>query len=431
MKLETLRNKNYCASIVKIENIIPLEGCDNIQATLIFGNSVIVSKDCKVGDIGIFFPIECSIKPIFLSANNLYRDKTLNVDKEKSGFFELNGRVRCMKLRGYKSEGFFTPLHSLGIDNPPVNVGDDFDHINGIMICEKYIVPTKNQGTQGDKKSKADRKLKRFDRLIDGQFHFHIDTGFLAKELHKIKPEDIISISEKIHGTSAIASYILCNKKLSWGNKIAKKLGCNIKDTEYDYVYSSRKVIKNRYINPNAGSFYNEDIWKTGFEEIKPFLQKGMTIYFEICGFLNGGQAIQKRYDYGCKSNQHENYVYRITSTNEDGKVFEWSMLQIQQWCKANGLKAVPLHYYGYAKDLYPWLSQHDHWNENFLDELKKEFLEKDCTICKNKVPAEGIVLRVENLNIEPYKLKSFLFKQLETKMIDDGIENIEDNQEI
>jgi hypothetical protein len=234
MKLTVEGNQNYCATIVKIENIIPLEGCDNICATTIFGNNVIVSKYVRIGDMGVFFPVECSIKEIFLKANNLYRDKELNVDKEKSGFFELNGRVRCMKLRGFKSEGFWIPLDGLeacidsfilkNYDFNNIYIGQEFDHIDGQMICEKYVVKSKNQGAQNSKKDKANQKIKRFKRLIEEQFRFHIDTPQLAKNTHNIYPDSLISISAKLHGTSFVASNILCNRKLTWLERLFVKL---------------------------------------------------------------------------------------------------------------------------------------------------------------------------------------------------------------
>jgi hypothetical protein len=446
MQFSVKGNKNYCATIVQIENKIDLEGCDNICGTIIFGNHVIISKDTEVGTIGVFFPIECSIKEIFLKANNLYRDKELNVDKEKSGFFELNGRVRCMKLRGFKSEGFWIPLNGLSFFNLTTFnltndflVGTEFDHIDDIMICEKYIVKSKNQSNQNlSKKDKKNKKIKRFSKLIEEQFRFHVDTAMLAKNIHRIPPNSLISITEKLHGTSFIVSNILCNKKLSWKDRIAKKLGVNVIDKEYDNIYSSRKVVKNKYICDNPSGFYSEDIWKTVNEELQPYMQKGMTIYGECVGFLKDGKYIQKPFDYGCESGKHDNYIYRITSTNSDGVVFEWSMLQVQLWCKQNGLKAVPLHYYGEAKHcfkdptLYAYLCDENigEWQHEFLNKLQEIYLEKNCTICKNKVPAEGIVLRIESLDIEPFKLKSFAFRQHETKMLDTGEEDIEEQTE-
>lgn len=466
MKFEVKGNINYCASIVKIEDKIELEGCDNICGTHIFGNHVIISKDVNIGDIGIFFPIETSIKDIFLKNNNLYRETTLNKDESKKGFFEKNGRVRCVKLRGFKSEGFWIPIESLwsfipdweNIESIKENqndlIGIEFDHIDGIMICEKYVIPSKIQSQNNSKSNKKNKKIKRFSKLIEEQFRFHIDTAQFGKNLHRFNLNDLISITEKVHGTSAIASYILCNKKLSWKNRIAKVLGIDVVEKEYDYIYSSRRVVKNQYLCENPSGFYSEDIWKEGFEELKPFLEKGMTIYYEICGFLKDNKAIQKMgkyiYDYGCSSNTHRKYVYRITSTNEDGKVFEWSMKQVQDWCKEKGLEAVHLHYYGTVKDFifknltneymslsdnnvqdtyYRTLSDDRDMHDILLKLLTGIYLEKDCSICRNKVPNEGICIRREVNDIDVYKLKSFAFRKAETDSLDKGEENIEDIQ--
>ena len=444
MKFEIKGNKNYVGSIIQINNLIQLEGCDNIQSSIIFGCSVIISKDVKIGDVGIYFPTETALSNNFLSINNLYRDKELNLDKNKSGFFEKNRRIRAMKLRGFKSDGFFMPMHSLAsipdiknnfekyVASASIPIGTDFDHIDGQMICEKYIIKSKTQGAPNSKKDKKSLKVKRFNKLRDDIFRFHIDTAQLAKNMLMINPDDIISITEKVHGTSAIASYILCNRKLTWKDKLAKLLGAKVNEFEYDYIWSSRRVIKNQYLyEDKLTHFYSEDIWKTGMDELKPFIQKDMTIYYEIVGYLSEGKMIQGQFDYGCQVGKHEKYVYRITTTNESGVAFEWSMKQVQDWCKQNGLKAVPLHYYGYAKDLFKDISVENHWHENFLSKLQDTYLEKKCTMCRNSVPAEGVCLRKERLDLEVWTLKSFLFRAHETKEMDSGNENIEDSQEI
>ena len=51
MKFEKPKNDNYCANIVEIKSVHPLEKCDNIQGTVIFGNQVIIGKDVKPGDM--------------------------------------------------------------------------------------------------------------------------------------------------------------------------------------------------------------------------------------------------------------------------------------------------------------------------------------------------------------------------------------------
>jgi hypothetical protein len=456
MKLEIKGNPNYVASIVEIKNIIDLEGCNNIKHTTILGNYVIVSKDCKVGDIGIFFPIECSISKEFLSYNNLFDKPELNNDKTKKGFFSEKGRVRCIKLRGFKSEGVFLPLENLKYLNKSsqyigiydelkwpfveLKVGDEFDHIDGIKICEKYIVPCHN--SEADKRSET-KANKKFDRIIPEIFKFHIDTAQLGKNLHQIDSENWISITRKMHGTSAIFSYIPCRQQFNFAEKILKLFKFKIEETEYDYIYSSRKVIKNKYVNKEVtGGYYNHDLWQVSCEELKPFIKKDMTIYFEIVGYVEGERFIQKDYNYGCKPGEHKNYIYRITTTNPQGFVVEWSMLQVQQFCKANGLNAVPLLYYGRAKNLFVEFSfltetkddrDKDLWRNKFLESLTEKYLEKICEDCGDgkNIPDEGIVLRKESLSIECWKHKSSLFKLRETKLLDTEEVDIEEEQSI
>lgn len=221
MKLELKDKSNYCASIVKIENILSLENCDNIQGTQIFGNHVIISKDVCVGDIGIYFPVGTSIKDWFLSENNLFRDKLLNSNKDILGFFEYNGRVRCMKLRGYKSEGFWIPISSLNINE--AEIGLEFDYVDGKLLCEKYVVKKSITQTQ-NKKDKKNNKIKRFNRLPDFSFKLHIDTMQLAKNIYQIQPDDVISVTEKLHGTSFVCGNVLCYRKLTWFEVLCTKL---------------------------------------------------------------------------------------------------------------------------------------------------------------------------------------------------------------
>ena len=52
---------------------------------------------------------------------------------------------------------------------------------------------------------------------------------------------------------------------------------------------------------------------------------------------------------------------------------------------------------------------------------MSDQYLEKNCLICKNKVPREGLVLTVQSGDYTPLKHKSWAFKQLETKNLDSG----------
>ena len=129
MKLKEPKNSNYAAILVEIKTLVTLENCDNVQAAIILGNQVIVDKSVKIGDVGLYFPLECQLSKEYLSANNLYRKKELNLDQTKAGYFEENGRIRCVKFRGHKSEGLFMPSGSLffiGTSGLNLNLNDSF-----------------------------------------------------------------------------------------------------------------------------------------------------------------------------------------------------------------------------------------------------------------------------------------------------------------
>lgn len=438
-KFEKPVNSNYCATVVKLSSLVPIEGAKTVQAAMIFSNQVIVSKDTPLGEVGLFFPIETRLSREFLSNNSLYRDPTLNADANKRGYFELNGRIRAVRFMGkHKSEGFFIPLSALDyigkFDETNLPVGTEFDKLDGHLICEKYVVTT-TANARKVARSKADKKLKRISRLVENQFKFHIDTAQLKKEMHNINPTDKITISDKWHGTSWIVGNVLTVRKLSWWEKVAQYFGAKIKDTEYDYICSSRKVVKNQYLNETAGpGFYDYDLWTDIKDRLKAWIPKGFTLYGEAVGYLPTGKMIQKGYHYGCPQNEYRLFVYRITFTNEDGKTYELSDDQIAEFCRVRGLSSKKIFYSGTAADLFPDLKQDEHWHENWLKALsaRSDFNLNDvmCPNNNNAVPAEGVVLRVDSLeSFDAYKLKNWRFFEYETKLLDAGESDLESDQ--
>ena len=250
-----------------------------------------------------------------------------------------------------------------------------------------------------------------------------------------------------IHNTSAIASHVLVKRNLNFLErtiiKLRIKFGKNpaiwkhlpeINQEEYGFVFASRKVIKSVEGEAIIGdSFYDSDLWTACGEKMKEFIPKGYTIYYEIVGYTPSGSAIQSKYDYGCKQGEHKVYVYRITQTTPDGQVFNLGTKECQEFCLKSGLDFVPLFFHGKAEALFGYqVDNHsdDDWQKDFVKFLEEEYNEKDCYICKNKVPEEGIVIRKEKMSeFEAYKLKSFRFLEFETKELDKGEENIEDSE--
>lgn len=445
-------NVNYLAKIVKIDNFHKHSDPEvtKLKCCCIDGFNIITGIDSEPG-LYVYFPTACCINPKFLSYANLYRHGELNVDQTKTGMFDDNGRVKAIRLRGELSEGFIIPI--VVLENwvmSTVNVelkveeGTEFDSIEHdgktFWVNKKYIPKnTRTPGAPGSGNSGKGKQPKGLDKIIENQFRFHYDTVLIKKCPHVLHPSDLISITSKVHGTSGISAYVLCKQELNWKQKIARWLTGEEFD-KYDYLYSSRSVIKNQYYNKSVqGGFYGVDVWKYADDIVRPCLSKGMTAYYEIIGFLPNDGYIQKNYDYGCLppvgdeaytyGKHFKVQIYRVTITDVSGKVHEFSAREVQLWAQMVGLTPVEQYYYGYAKDLYPDLDPSEHWNENFLSKLandKKFYMECNSPTCDNKVPHEGIVIKIENMKSEAFKLKCFKFLDGEGKALDKGEIDIE-----
>lgn len=456
-------NINYLAKIVNIENFTSHPNADALKIAHVGGYSIIVGINEEPG-LYVYFPALSQINENLLSYANLYRHTEKNSNpEEKPGFFEDNGRVKAIKLRGVVSEGFLLPVQILqnfivstvNISLDDIEPDTEFDCVEHdgkeFWICKKYVIRN-TPGTPGSR-NRGGKVAKGFDRIDENQFRFHYDTTQVKKEPWCISADDRIHISEKIHGTSGISAFILCKKPLTFWNKLGNLLSGREWNEEYryyDYIYASRTVIKNRYINKNAGDgYYGVDVWKEADNTIRPHLIKGMTAYYEIVGYLPTGAYIQKNYDYGCvPPAEGEKYtpekhfkvrIYRITLTNVDGVTHEFSTQEVQQWCALNGLQTVTELYYGIAGDLYPELRQDvngepmypEDWNEQFWEKLSNDedfFMECDSPSCNNKVPHEGLVIKKEDMIPRAWKLKCFNFVNGEQKQLDSGESNIEDD---
>lgn len=447
MNLEAPRNSNYAATVVQIEakNLIPLPNCDFVQHAIILGSAVIVGKDIVGGEMGLFFPVETALSVEFLSQNNLYRPKAQteiahNVDPDaKAGFFENHGRVRAVKFRSHKSEGFWIPISSLTyIELEPgltadkwFAIGESFDRIGDHEICRKYVP----RGRHSSISRTQARQAKLEDSIIPGQFRLHGDTENLRRNAHKIQPDDYISISDKWHGTSVVISKILVKRNLKWYERLASRFGVSVQESEYGLTYSSRKVIKavNGVAKGTANHYYTSDIWGVVAKEVEDKIPNGFTLYGEIVGWVPGGtekigrevsaQAfapIQKGYHYGCKEGDHKFLVYRVTHTSPDGFVLELPWLQMKEFCAKYGLDTVKELWYGQARGLVP--DVYTHWHESLVKLLEELWVKDGLCPYNNEVPAEGVVIRVDHLeSSEAYKLKNWSFLEAETKLLDKG----------
>ena len=383
--------------------------------------------------------------------------------RSRVGFFNKTGRVRSIRLGGVASKGYLFTLEELAKYNPKVKdinleeyLGQDFDTVDGELFVKAYVPFVPEKRTKTSSAEKRNKKIVRFDRMIDGEFSFNYDSLLLPKNIHKIKPTDSVAITVKIHGTSFVCGKVhvktpiklpfmqrMRNKFIDLTGLFKKYRTIDYK-VEYGNVTSSRNVIKNKYINKDAtDGYYSVDVWSEYGELIYPYLSEGMTLYGEIFGYLtNSTKMIQKQYDYGCEVGTNKLMPYRITTSLPDGGKYEWNVEEVKEWTEklikehpeiADRIHVIDLLYHGTLTDLYPTLSLTEHWNENVLEELrndKKHFgMEKDEPLCENKVVREGLCIRIDDDETnENFKLKCQKFYDREKKLIDEGEVDVEMN---
>jgi len=469
----------YCCTVVKIGEIIPIEGANTVAKTLVNGREIVISKDIKEGDLMIYASNECQLNSDFMSINNLYEDYTLNsnceevslwieaksgsgsmvIDPEEwkeykrthCGYFDKHARVRMKKLCKTLSMGFlFEP--KLLINWCPLlkdfdfssMIDQDFDTVNKELFVQAYIPPIPESPHRASGEGKRNKHLAKFDRMIPGQFSFHYDTAQLERNIHRLNPDDWVTISVKLHGTSLIVGNIL-TKAPKWKgiySKIFSYLPKFLQFTkkEYNIIYSSRTVIKNQFINPKVSSgFYNSDVWADYCNILSNYIPQGFTIYGEIVGYVSGSNSmIQKGYDYKCKPGENKLMIYRVTRQIDEGKV-EYNVSDVKEWTlklidsmKEDGypdfaarIHPIDILFNGQIKTLYN-NDVMNHWHETLLELMKNDKehfgMEENEPLCRNKTPREGIVLRIDNDPVnEAFKLKCLKFLGKEAESIDAG----------
>ena len=246
----------YTAYIVKINELRKHSNADRLQVANIFDCNVIVDMNTKVGDIGIFFPVDGQLSKAYCEQNNLCRKKDEN-GKNIGGYLDEDKRcVRAMGLRGERSEGLFMPLTSLEkfCDISTLNVGDQITTINGNEICCKYIPKSVNRHTPNNSKS---RRFKANKQKLEKRYPFfaeHIDTPQLKYNPDMFKPGELIIMTEKLHGC-----FRQDTKVNLWGQPRSKPIS-QIKVGDIVIGYKDGKFVPSRVVN----TFINgeTDVWR-------------------------------------------------------------------------------------------------------------------------------------------------------------------------
>lgn len=437
----------HCGFVVEVKQLRQHPNADRLQIATFFGNDVCVGTNVEIGNIGIYFPSDLQLSEEFCEINNLVRKKD-EAGNNIGGYLDPNKRnITAIRLRGEKSDGIFVDLYSLkytGIDLNTLSIGDRIDIVNGHEICSKYI-PRSNSRVNTSNGNKTRKKKVAVSPL----FAEHADTEQLAYNLGAFKPGDEIEITLKMHGTSQRTGYlpVLKGYKKSLLDYILRREGKPIYD--WGYVSGTRRVVLDNY----EGGYYGSNEFRE--KHSKAFegkLNKGETVYYEVTSFTDKGIPIMGQckvpkeaqgqygttmtFHYGCSATgkktvygkdeegfycieedvpQSDMYVYRMTLTNEDGFVVEYTPDFMRHRCEQMGIKCVPVLWKGtipahtadeeairLGQDAGAWIKA-----------KAEEFYDGPDPIGKTHV-REGVVVRIVNRpKFTAYKHKNFLFKQI------------------
>ena len=442
----------YKAYITKLTNVRKHPNADRLQLGECFGNTVCVDMTYSDGQTGIYFPSDGQLSVEFAEANNLLRKKDEN-GNNIGGYMDPEKRnVKAITLRGEKSDGLFLPLKSLEPfgDTSSLQVGDTITVFNGHEICTKYIPRTNHRQHTGGGNRTRKKKVP-----VAPLFMEHADTEQLNYNLSVFHPGDLIEITLKMHGTSQRTAYLPVFKgyKRTLKDRLLRREGMPVYD--WGYVSGTRRTVLEDY----DGGYYGSNKFRephSKFFEGK--LLKGEEVFYECVGFtdngtpimppgdnkkvdrMNGDKEFSKQYgpttvfSYGCDPKgylvnsedavpQSDIYVYRMTMTNEDGDVVEYTPDYMRYRSEQMGAKCVPLLYRDIIPDQ-PWKPIDNDDGISFMCEncsvgewvknKAEEYFDGPDPIGKTHI-REGVVVRIVNRpKFTAYKTKNIYFKILE-----------------
>lgn len=351
---------SYCGFVTTLKNVRKHPNADRLMLADCFGNTVVVGLDAAEGEIGVYFPVDGKLGVEFAEKNNLVRKKD-EAGNNVGGFLDPDKRnIKAIKLRGEKSDGLFCSISTFAdfCNLDELNIGDQITVLNGVTICEKYI-------PRGTKRSGAGSpSVKKSKVPIAPLFLEHKDTEQLAYNLSSFKSGDAIEITLKMHGTSQRTGYLpmLKGYKRALLDRLFWRPGTPIYD--WDYVTGTRRVVLGDTKDTNGG-FYGSNTFRLDHAKVfEGKLAKGETAYYEVVGYTNDGATImgtcsnkkagldkdfvklygdETVFNYGCAVGESKMFVYRMTMTNEDGFVVEYSPEFMRYRCEQMGIAYVPV----------------------------------------------------------------------------------------
>jgi hypothetical protein len=253
-----------------------------------------------------------------------------------------------------------------------------------------------------------------------------------------------------MHGTSQRTGYlpVLQGYRRTIWDRLFRREGEPIYD--YGYVSGTRRTVLEDF---DGGYYGSNEFRETHSKQFEGKLWKGETVYYEVVGFTTSGAPIMgdgsneklgkdfvkqygktTRFSYGCvpvvddtpadyineqgelalaeSKPQSDCYVYRMTMTNPDGQVVEYTPDFMRYRCEQMGVKWVIPFWKGFLASDKPE-DKYVNVGEYVLG-LAEKYYDGPDPVGKTHV-REGVVVRIVNRpKFTAFKHKNFAFKVIE-----------------
>lgn len=320
-----------------------------------------------------------------------------------------------------------------------------------IPTVMRYKLPEKYRNV-GWKMPEVSKKFEMSyvlqDQTVLSNEPVFVKGGYKEFDLETEEHNYIVGISI-VHNTSQRTALLPIFKgyKRTFLDKILRKQGAPVYD--WGYVTGTRRVVLSDF--EDGGYYGNNEFRAIHAKVFEGKLNKGETVYYEVVGFTTNGtpimssvsnskisdKAFTKQYgdttvfSYGCSGNGSDFYVYRMTMTNEDGFVVEYSPDFMRYRCEQMGVKCVPMLEKAYipSQDI---LDTFNMTAGDWIKEKAEEYYDGPDPIGKTHI-REGVVVRIVNRpKFCAYKHKNFNFKVIEGLAKDIATEpDMEEAQEV
>lgn len=366
------------AEVVRIDNVLKHPKADRLDIVVVKGWNCITSRvqqepevfipRYSVGDSCIYLPID-SVLPKKLEDFLFPPDSKVKL---------RGSRLRTEKIRGCYSQGMVVDLAPELLNLYPqlkdVKVGEDVTKILGVTKYEPPAesVPKDMQGKQ--------------EKLEHPDFHKYIDIENIKNHNTVFRDNEMVYVTEKLHGTSARFAKLNVNEKV-WWRKLLK--GFNLLPRT-EFCFGSRNVqYKGNLLHTPEfkSNVYARIARDLNLEDV---LRTGETLYGEIVG-----SGIQGGYTYGCKEGQIKFFAYDVMV---DGKYL--SPYEFLSWCENRNIPHVPvLDEKGKAIDIASYRAYgcdyqyRDYIPMSFSFDLMQSLTKGDSTVGNQKI-REGVVIK-------------------------------------